>query len=372
MTNKVHPSEYTLGFYTINSEVSIKKYNRILKEFKRPTLFYSLQYCGFSSENILNYFILSENNSPKILMPFFLNEVKTNLLKDNNKKYYDVTSPYGYSGPLFNKNINDEVIKIFWKYVDNWYKENNVITEFIRFNLNNNHEHYTGHLVHTLNNIKGHLTNFELLWTNFKQKVRNNYRKAKKYDLKIKLESEIITQKIIDDFYLIYIKTMERKTASETYFYSKNHFINLIDDNKGKVLIAFVYKDSVPISTEFIIFINDSLYSYLGGTLSEYFNLRPNDFLKIEVIKWALKNNKTYYILGGGRIDYDSLYQYKKSFFPKDEDVIFYTGRKIINQNVYKSLISQIGVDAIAISDSLTNTKAYFPLYRFTESEYNF
>ena len=140
---------------------------------------------------------------------------------------------------------------------------------------------------------------------------------------------------------------------------------------RNKIVIAVTYFEDKPISTELIIVNENVMHSFLGGTISDYFNLRPNDFLKIEIIKWGLQNNMNYYALGGGRKDEDSLYQYKKGFFPKDEDVIFYTGRKIINNTLYQKLMSKLTEDKALIKNSIKDINVYFPLYEEHSQESN-
>ncbi|MEC3908017.1 NeuD/PglB/VioB family sugar acetyltransferase [Tamlana sp. 2201CG12-4] len=354
-------STYKLEFHTISKEADIKEYYTVLKEFETFSTFYSLQYCNYRGDSKLSYFVLRKTSRAKVLMPVYLNVLKNEGVTDI--QFFDSTSPYGYSGPLLNGASNDD-IKAFWKKVDKWYKKNNVVTEFIRFNLNNNHIYYSGHLIPSLNNVKGKIHSFESIWNNFKQKVRNNYRRAEKNNLKTKIYSEDITTEVINTFYSIYIKTMQRNAAAKNYFYPLSYFKDLIENNQGKILIAVVHKESTPISTELIIIDGDTLYSYLGGTLAEYFDTRPNDFLKIEVTKWAIENDKKYYILGGGRKDFDGLYQYKKSFFPKDNDVVFYTGRKVINEKIYNRLIKEIKVSYTDAHALVSNSNTYFPIYK--------
>ncbi|NNC50485.1 MAG: GNAT family N-acetyltransferase [Flaviramulus sp.] len=281
----------------------------------------------------------------------------------DDKALFDASSPYGYSGPLFN-NATETDIRTFWSEVDKWYEKNNVITEFVRFNLEDNNQYYSGKLVPSLSNVVGNLTNFDTIWGNFKQKVRNNYRNAEKNQLTFEIYSGIISTQIIDSFYNIYIETMKRKTAAKNFFYPKVYFEKLISFNPNQIAIAVVYNKNTPISTEFIIINNNSLYSFLGGTSSDFFDLRSNEFLKINVMKWGIENNKKYYVLGGGRKNFDSLYQYKKAFFPKDKDKVFYTGRKIINEKIYYEILKNIEVkhsDAIKLLDNSTN---FFPKYK--------
>ena len=361
MENTEKPSAYSLEMHSISDQLDEAKYNSALEEFTKFNIFYSLQYFNYSTDRELSYFILKKNDEAKILMPISFNKISTPTFNDIS--YFDATSPYGYSGPLFNNAVDNDII-IFWKKIDKWYKENNVITEFIRFNLEDNHSHYSGHLIPSLRNIKGKISDFDILWNNFKQKVRNNYRRAEKSMLTCEIYSGIISDEIIDSFYSIFIKTMERNTATKNYFYPKKYFKNLVKHNQNKILLAIVYKEKIPISGEFIIINDDILYSYLGGTLSEYFETRPNDFLKIQVIKWAVENNKKNYVLGGGRKDFDGLYQYKKSFFPKDDDVIFYTGRKIINEEIYYNLLKDIEVEYTDANSLILNSNKYFPVYK--------
>src|SRR5690606_25672887 len=100
-----------------------------------------------------------------------------------------------------------------------------------------------------------------------------------------------------------------------------------------------------------------------------YFNFRPNDFLKIEVIKWALENNITHYVLGGGRQNNDGLFQYKKAFFPKDDDAVFYTGRKVINHKVYKKLTKTYPFNKKELANLINHGQTFFPIYRSKTKE---
>ncbi|TGV03923.1 GNAT family N-acetyltransferase [Flavivirga rizhaonensis] len=300
------------------------------------------------------YFVFIKSDIPIVIMPFYFREVYVN---DKLTSYFDVCSPYGYSGPFYNDSLQKEKLLEFWKYVDSWYKENNVISEFIRFSLNRNHHFYSGKLIPTLTNVQGKILNEEEQWKNFKSKVRNNYRKAIKNNLEFRVENGEICEDKIKTFYSIYISTMKRNNASKQYHYPLTYFIKFIKENINKCAIAMVYKDNLAISVELLLLSKKTIYSFLGGTLHDYFYARPNDFLKIEVMKWARKNEIENYVLGGGIENNDNLYKYKKSFFPEDQDVIYYTGRKIVNDKIYNKLIKK--VDA---KKSLCEN--FFPAYR--------
>lgn len=311
----------------------------------------------------LCYFTLEEKGEIIIIMPFILRKIKQDI---ESSTYYDVVSPYGYSGPLYCQNLSRAYLLDFWTLVDKWYEKNNIVCEFIRFSLNNNYQFYSGKLVPTLSNVKGHIMPDEKeQWNTFKAKVRNNYRKAVSNELRFEITQDSSNEAHVENFYKVYISTMTRIGAAKEYFYSLDYFKNAVAQNKDNYAIAFVYKDDVIISVELILILRTTLYSYLGGTLSDYFKYRPNDFLKIEVMNWARSHGHEYYVLGGGRKDNDNLYNYKKTFFPNDEDVLFYTGRKVINTQMYKALDKAVnGPREKGTPKTKTSSNTYFPVYR--------
>lgn len=355
---------HTLELITISTETDLKTYHNRLQATNENHTFYTAEYCNHSDAQKLNYFLFKKNEQSYIIMPVFFTTIKS-LNNTLEPKYRDVSSPYGFSGPLKHPKVTELEKELFWNYVDQWYASNHVVTEFIRFNLTYNYHGYSGNLIPTLSNVKGKLTTFDEIWANFKPKVRNNYRKAEKNNLHAEVFLEAISTETIQQFYDIYIQTMSRNEAAQNYFLSQDYFEKLILNHPNTMLVVLVYLEDKAISTELIILNDRTMYSYLGGTLSDYFDLRPNDFLKIEMIKWGLEQHMEYYALGGGRTNNDSLYQYKKTFFPKDEDVIFYTGRKIVNLHMYQNLIKQIEVLKFEeVINDVANKNIYFPFYR--------
>ena len=352
-------TNHILRAFPLSDTEHCKRYDEYLAGFPdNPFYKKELLIPNSPPDGKLFYFILEDNGTPRVLMPFFLRKIFQN---NKETEYQDVSSPYGYSGPLFKVDICESAIERFWNLVDNWYKENNIITEFIRFDMERNWTGYNGELVPTLKNVCGTIIPENVQWENFKPKVRNNCRKASKSGLKVKVYDDHIKNEIIQQFCDIYLDTMQRRKAGNQYFQTKEYFLELIQKNPKSCAIAMVYKDNIPISTELLLLSDGKLYSYLGGTDSKYFSLRPNDMLKIEVLNWARMKGYKSYFLGGGRMENDSLYKYKKNFFPKDDDIIFYTGRKILDHAVYMELYE---INPFCVDCPVT---FFFPKYRCNE-----
>jgi len=348
----------------LDNEENQQKYAEALKRVGGKHPHYSPEYidifCGGISG--LNVFVYEDKEKEvMIMLPGYTKEI---MMKDGTAAY-DFISPYGYSGPLTTANATEADVQRFWKEMDEWYLQHNYVSEFIRFSLNDNFQHYSGNVVPTLSNIKGKIIEEEAQWTNFDHKVRKNVKKAQREGLRVEIFSDHVSADIVEKFYDVYIHTMKRTNAAGQFFYTLEQFIRFCNNNPGQYAIVLVYKEDTVVSSELVLISDDSIYSFLGGTLEEYFDLRPNDLLKYEVINWGRNNGLTYFVLGGGYGQDDGIYRYKKSFFPEDT-VIYNTGRKIIDPASYSDLVAQCNVQRLekGLEALQPEDNSFFPLYR--------
>jgi hypothetical protein len=86
--------------------------------------------------------------------------------------------------------------------------------------------------------------------------------------------------------------------------------------------------------------------------------MRPNDFLKYEIIKWAQKKGLIRFILGGGYGYDDGIFRYKKSLAPNGI-YSFYVGKKIFDNDKYEELLN-IKKSEVSFDGNTT----FFPAYR--------
>lgn len=263
--------------------------------------------------------------------------------------YYDLITPYGYGG--FTGRISDWA-RLSRTYVD-YCTAHHYVCEFVRFNLfSDYYRHYDGEVETRTHNVVRSLDMpLDEMWMDFKQKVRKNVKKANSYQLSILIES---TPDHLDDFLRIYYATMIRTDAEKNYYFSRNFFETLcrMQDN---VVFFYAVSEGRIISAELVLYGADTCYSFLGGTDNNYFQMRPNDFLKYEVIKWAKEKGLKYFVLGGGYGQDDGIFQYKQALAPNGV-VDFYIGRRVFDQASYDYLVN-LRVDSIL-------SEGYFPIYR--------
>jgi len=280
--------------------------------------------------------------------------------------FKDFSSPYGYSGQIISKNADEDFIKKSWVEVEEYFKWANTVSCFLRIGLDRQMTGFPGEILPTLKNIKGNIVAEDEQWLGFEHKVRKNVKKAIREGLKCEIVyGTELSEVELQDFYTVYKDTMVRNNAQKSFFYTIETFISFVSQCGNLCMFTFIYDHNKAISVEMVLISDETIFSFLGGTLGDYFEKRPNDLLKYEMINWARVNGIKYFVLGGGYGSEDGIFKYKKAFFPND--VIDYnTGRWIISHQLYNDILidKKTKYEAENIVSEEFNEKDFFPAYR--------
>ena len=270
----------------------------------------------------------------------------------NNKIYYDLITPYGYSGFQYKK------IETFNEFIILFRKEalkRNYLTEVIRQNPYINSNIYNYEVITSRNTYGVNLKNYKQIEEYLNLTSKNNKRsiiKSIKNNLIFKFENYdyINNELLVNNFIKIYNQTMTNLNANKYYFFS-NEYYKKLDLIKSNIKIANVYKEDLLIASCIIFIYNDYMNYHIGGSLLEYRDLCPNNFLHYNVIKYGIENNKYIYHLGGGLCENDTLSKFKDSIADTKFNYTIY--KNIINKDIYNM-----------ITQNLDKTLNYFPLHR--------
>lgn len=339
-----------------------EQWRRELENVKelRPDLHYRPEYCGlFRDQGEVRLFVYREG-SASVIYPLLLRRV--NLIPGLKGKLkqdlYDISSPYGYGGPLANQAAGERVWDNFYRCFTKYCNTHDIITEFIRFHpLLGNHRLLQNHVeVEKVSSVvcvdlKG---SNEEIWLGYERNNRKNIKKAYREGLEVILEE---TPARFTDFISIYQHTLSRNRASDFYLFSDGFYDDIHKELKGNFLYAHTVKNGRVISTELLLFNETYIHSFLGGTLEQFYEHRPNNILKHEVIKWAKSRGIRYLLLGGGYREGDGIFRYKRSFASGGVQD-FYIGKKVHNYEAVCMLEELLAMKAPRESVS------FFPSYR--------
>lgn len=337
-------------------QVSDKElWNKTVKSINGYDVFYLNEYVdAFMREDESNgipILLYYENGDDRAINVVFKRDVSKDhhfVGKLEEDTYFDLITPYGYGGFLGEISDYGSLNNAYSQYcMDNGY-----VCEFVRFELfSDYYRHYSGETETRTHNVVRNLEDpQDVIWMDFKQKVRKNVKRANTYGLEIIIDK---SGTYMEDFLRIYYGTMQRSDAEEQFYFKKSFFEELMS-MENAVMFHVRFEEKI-ISTELVLFGEENCYSYLGGTDSKYFYTRANDFLKYEIIKWAKEKGLSNFVLGGGYGADDGIFQYKMNLAPhgiKD----FYIGRKIFDEGAYQELCN--------LRENAGLNDAFFPKYR--------
>lgn len=327
----------------IITKANKKDWNNIVKSFEDYDIYYLNEYilpfCSIDKiEPVLIYF-----KGEKMELCYVAE--KSDLANNENfegklskNQFFDLSTPYGYGGPLV-KSYNIEDMKLFFIELKKWARDENIISQFIRFHpLLQNHKYFSEfcEIKNLKKTVNINLDDEETIYKNMDSKCRNMVKKAQKNGIKIVIDNSIESQ---NNFVELYKKTMQNNNASDYYYFNdlffKQIFLNL---DLHCNLFNAIYEGKI-ISSAIIFHCNKKLNYHLSAGDRQYMNLAPNNLLLYEVACFGAKNECESFHLGGGVGIEDNLLSFKKAF-NKNGLIDFHIGRNIFDIIKYNQLMN--------------------------------
>ena len=263
---------------------------------------------------------------------------------DLPKDYWDITGAYGYNGPIGIAK-DPEFLSAYNERLQEYFVDNDVVAEFVRYcpiTSNRDFHTYTDQ-ISVLDNVYIDIAQgLDKVWSNsFMGRARTSVRKGESYQLKtqILLGSEV-SESNLQVFFDIYNSTMQRNEADDFYFFDFQFFKRMRDKLNEMLLLSITYFEDIAVSTELILLGSELAFSFLNGTLKEYYKYNANTFQRWEILKYLDNLGFQKYSLGGGVSRSDRLYEFKLSFAKGCENP-FFIGTKVHLPEAYADIVYQ-------------------------------
>ena len=281
-----------------------------------------------------------ENENNLFIYPFNITRIDLDI--DKNKKYFDISSSYGFLGPASNTN-NKEFILQAWIEFDKWAMNKNIVLEFIRFNplLDNQNICHKDTSVEFnrlvgVSDLRGGKPDFI---NKIPSKTRNMIRKAIKNDFKT---TKINFNDVKKDFMNLYLDTMKRNKSTSFFDYDSDYFDKLAKFNETKFYGVYKGKELVAGG---IFFASNNIATYhLGACKKEFLTYGLSNLYLYDATMDFIKKNFLYINLAGGRTTSpeDSLLRFKRD---NSTDLKkFFIGKRIINKEIYNYIINKFNL----------------------------
>jgi hypothetical protein len=327
-----------------------KAWKNILNEIGYHDFYHTYDYHQLSKkEGEEPILVVYEDKKTTIAIPFLKRSIK-------DTPYADLTSVYGYAGPVaigIEAHFNNEG---FREAFDTLLKSLNIVSVFSRlhpyFPNQNNILKDIG-----ATPILGKVVNIDLTISLEEQRAqygkstKNRTNKCRRLCTVRKAVSDADVNTFID----IYYENMDRLSASKDYYFTRQYFFDFLgcSDFKTDILLVVHNDTQEAIAASMFIKTNDMVQFHLSGSRTDYLSLAPANVFLDEMRILATEEGYRIFNLGGGLgSKEDSLFDFKASFSKDHRD--FKVWKYIVDQKIYEQLTEKNG----AILEG------FFPAYR--------
>lgn len=267
---------------------------------------------------------------------------------------FDLTSVYGYGGPLVSQEASADEIKVAFDFIFESMKNAGAVSLFSRM-----------HPIFIRDLPAGDLRGVDLGGVVVMDIVATKdllagYRPGHRYDIRralkngVEIEVDLFCQGL-DDFLSIYQQAMRDLDAPGYYLFNDKYFLGMKNASDYRAFILFGKYNGKRIAAAMFVVTKNVMQYYLSGSLSEFRKLAASKAIIARAHEMALAFGVEHIVLGGGvGSKADPLFDFKKGFSRRVER--FHIFKRVIDPIAYLDICKAKGFDA--------SQDGFFPAYR--------
>ncbi len=279
------------------------------------------------------------------------------IVRDIDGEGMDVTSPYGYPGPLA-LNADESFLRLALATGRQVLQHAGGVTAFIRLHplLNRSMPHGLGVIVEHGDTVSVDLTmSAEDLWGQLRKNHRRDITRARSLGFVARMDE---AWEHDETFRRLYRATMERRSATAYYSFDDAYFAALREVLGDRLHLCVVERGGVVAAAGMFVETSGIVEYHLSGSDDASLHLQPLKLMLHYVTGWAKERGCEVLHLGGGLgANSDSLLHFKLGFSPRRHP--FSTLRMILDWASYRRLVRGRDPDL-----DPADRRAFFPLYR--------
>ena len=318
--------------------VSIQEHSRwqkILDILQISDIYYTSQYFLAAlkldpGEALLFYY---KDEDGEVAYPFIKRQVS-----DEAIPYFDVTTPFGYGGPILKAIKNQANLAAnFRKAFVEYCRNEKIIAEYIRFHpLKENAKFFKDHL------------KISPLYETFTIKLKDSLTYRKKTQAspeEVEKGSELVVKKLgtvrhMFEFLVLYYSAARRREEADSYYFFTNDYFETLISSMGPNLHLFgAYHENKLVSACYVLAMGDTIYYHLEGSLAEVDSENTMQALLLKVAEWGEENYYAYFHLGGDFLGETNKERQLKRGIANCEPATFSIGQQIHNHQIYNNLL---------------------------------
>ncbi len=311
-----------------------------------------------------------------VAWPYILRDIDTHKPR-TNETFKDITSVYGYSGPIgYRCELGEPFLDCAWDAMIEAWRAESVVSVFARCHpLLENHKllpiHNDGGGVvgpYETTCLHGKTVAIDLsrsqadLWNSYKRQLRQALHRMFQLGMAATYDPDWL---YLNDFVRLYYGTMKRNHATPFYFFPNKYFLKLKEALGPHGSLMVTRYEGQTIGAALLIEYSGFVNVHLLSSDERFAHLSVSKLIVHEAQAWAQRRGNRFLHLGGGRgnRDDDSLFRFKRLF--SEDTYPFYTSRWILDQEMYKFLVNERRKKLERLRSNRI-LEGHFPLYRTT------
>lgn len=279
--------------YELVSASQTNRWQQILDFFNISDIYYTCEYIGNAlkldpGEAALFYYI-DDAGEGEIAYPFIKRQ-----LNDEGSVFYDITSPFGYGGPLLKvKGDGNKLASSFRAAFSVFCQAESIVAEFVRFHpLMQNAEFFKEEM--DLIPVTDTVT-LELHQDMEKEKASGNEDGQQEHHSSFEVR-KLGTVKHMFDFLVLYYSTIRQNEETDSYYFFTNDYFESLVSAMGPNLHLFgAYRDNQLLTASYLLTKGDIIYHHLNGKLAEEEALEAEGEMLAAIARWGAENNYRYF-----------------------------------------------------------------------------
>lgn len=272
------------------------------------------------------------------IYPYLLTPV---VVGDAGTPWFDITSIYGYTGPLANTDDND-FLQAAWQAFDRYAAAHKIVAEFVRFspfNINQRFAHPAATVLENRTLAASRLPDSrEALLQSLGSKTRNMLRKAERSGLAAR---EVALPQYLPQFRALYDQTMARNQAPGFFRYDDAYWERLLALGPAGLRLFGTFEGERMVAASMAVAHGRSGLYHLGASLGEYAKLGAGNLSLFSMSCGLMEAGVAFLNMTGGRTSAadDALLLFKRS--NANGTAAFHIGKRIVDPLAYNALAAQ-------------------------------
>jgi len=272
------------------------------------------------------------------IYPFLLTPV---MVGDAATSWFDITSIYGYTGPLANTD-DSEFLKTAWSAFDAYAAAQKIVAEFVRFSPFNSNQGFAHPATMVLENRTLAASRLpasrDALLQSLGSKTRNMLRKAERAGLQAR---EVALPQHLAQFRALYDETMARNKAPGFFRYDDVYWERLLALGPAGLRLFGTFAGERMVAASMAVAHGRSGLYHLGASLGEHAKLGAGNLSLFAMSCGLMEGGVGFLNMTGGRTAAadDALLLFKRS--NANGTATFHIGKRIVDPLAYNALAAQ-------------------------------